>query len=138
MFGMDVGGDVDGNDQFRTGFYCASAPEAPVSAGACPSGQLAFGVSGGSVSCVAASARTDDYVRSSCYAYSGWRDSCTGCTTIPAKWGRASSVDCQNGSGADNSCANYSLGGVTLPMFGLNTDGNVNNDDKFNIGLRCF
>lgn len=138
MFGMNTGGDVDGNDQFRIGFYCNPIADAPMTAASCPANQLATGVSGGNVTCNLAFAQADDYVRTSCWAYTGWRDGCTACSTVPAKWGRASSTNCQNGTGADFSCGTYTLGGVTLPMFGLNTDGDVDGNDKFHIGLRCF
>jgi hypothetical protein len=29
------------------------------------------------------------------------------------------------------------LGGATVQMFGLNTDGDVNGDDTLYVGLRC-
>lgn len=138
MFGLNTGGDVDGNDQFRIGFYCNSIAEAPVSASACPSSQLATGVNGGAVTCVAAQARADDYVRSSCSAYYGWQDRCGTCSSVPSKWGRVSSLSCTNGEGTHNSCVTHNLGGTTLPMFGLNTDGNVDGNDKFYAGLRCL
>jgi hypothetical protein len=138
MFGLNTGGDVDGNDQLRMGFHCNAIADAPMSTTACASSQLATGVSGTSVTCNPAAARTDDYVRSSCSAYYGHRDNCDGCTSSPLKWGRVNSTGCQSGLGADNSCANYTLGGVTLPMFGLNMDGDVDGNDKLYTGLRCF
>lgn len=139
MYGLNTNGDVDGNDQFRLGFTCDAVPDAPMSASACPASQLATGVNGGTVTCNAAEARADDYVRSSCWAYHGWRDGCTGgCTSAPSKWGRVRTTECQFGVGADNSCGNYTVGGRTVPMFGLNTDGDVDDNDKFYLGLRCY
>lgn len=139
MFGLNTNGDVDGNDQFRIGFSCPAIADAPASASACSASQLATGVSGGSVTCNAAEARADDYVRASCSVYQGWVDGCGGtCTAAPSKWGRASSVSCQSALGDDNSCASYALGGRSVPMFGLNTDGDVDENDRFYLGLRCF
>jgi hypothetical protein len=67
----------------------------------------------------------------------GWRDSCDACTQPPAKWGAFSTGSCANGTGADNTCADTPLGDVTLPLFGLSTDGNVNGDDTLYVGFRC-
>lgn len=139
MFGLNTDGGVDGNDQFRIGFSCAAVSDASTSAAACASGQLATGVAAGSVTCNAAEARADDYVRAGCSVYQGWADNCGGsCSSAPTKWGRANSVSCQSVLGGDNSCGSYTLGGRSVPMFGLNTDGDVDENDRFYLGLRCL
>jgi hypothetical protein len=54
------------------------------------------------------------------------------------KWGRVSPTTCANGAGADNTCTMQTLGSTSLPMFGLNFDGDVDNNDLLNLGLHCF
>ncbi|MCA9624602.1 MAG: hypothetical protein KC731_36510, partial [Myxococcales bacterium] len=65
------------------------------------------------------------------------RDSCTGCTTAPSRWGRVRSGGCDNGLGSTNTCTTATLGTATLHLFGLNTGGDVNDDDKFHFGWSC-
>jgi hypothetical protein len=77
------------------------------------------------------------YVRDGCSLYLGWRDTCDGCTTAPSKWGRASSTLCENGTGAGNTCTAPVLGAETVQLFGLNTGGDVDDNDKLYVGLRC-
>jgi hypothetical protein len=137
LFGLNTGGDVDGNDQLRMGFFCSAVADAPTSAASCPSQQLATGVSGLTVSCNPAAARADDYLRSSCSAYHGQRDECNACTSGPDKWGSVSTASCSSGVGDDNSCANYNLSDTMAPLFGLNLDGDVDDNDKLYVGLRC-
>ena len=69
--------------------------------------------------------------------YYGWRDSCDGCMFTPTKWG-SSGVSCTSGGNTtDNSCTMPTLGGQVVSLYGLNTDGDVNDDDKFYVGLYC-
>ena len=49
-----------------------------------------------------------------------------------------SPTTCANGAGADNTCTTQTLGSTSLPMFGLNFDGDVDNNDLLNLGLHCF
>ena len=82
-----------------------------------------------------------DYINGSCYIYFGWRDGCNSCTNKPRKAGRVRPGYCQGALGEisdSNSCTDHKLGGNTVRMFGLNTDGVVNGDDMFWIGFRCF
>jgi uncharacterized protein YjbI with pentapeptide repeats len=82
-----------------------------------------------------------DYVNGNCYIYFGWRDSCDSCTTSPSKAGRVRPGSCQSNLGSsstNNSCKAHTLGGNSIQMMGINTDGTVNGDDKFWIGFRCF
>jgi hypothetical protein len=67
----------------------------------------------------------------------GWRDGCNGCTTPPTKWGRVSHAGCENGTGADNTCASTPLDGASVQLFGLNIDGDVDDNDKFYVGMAC-
>ncbi|HET9484921.1 MAG TPA: hypothetical protein VFO79_13260 [Xanthomonadales bacterium] len=99
----------------------------------CAAGQYVRGIDAtGNVICAALA----DYVNASCQLYFGSRDSCSGCTTAPAKWGRVSGVACTNGAGANNTCQASSLGGETITLFGLNPD-ELDANDKLYIGLKC-
>jgi len=86
----------------------------------------------------AVDARIRDYVNANCRIYFGWRDSCSGCTSSPEKWGYASQAACANGLGANNTCTAPNLGGVVVQTFGLNTGGDVDDSDKFYVGLACL
>lgn len=74
------------------------------------------------------------YVRSSCFLYLGWRDSCTGCTLAPTKWGSTTTAACASGVGGGNTCTTQPLGGEMVELLGLDLDGEANDDDKFYIG----
>jgi hypothetical protein len=79
-------------------------------------------------------------IRESCYLYFGWRNQCDGCNNPPSKWGRASHDACipdQDLQPQNNTCSTMALGGVTLWVFGLNTDKAVDDDDKFYFGFHC-
>ena len=99
----------------------------------CAAGQYVRGIDAtGSVIC----ASLAEYVNASCQLYFGSRDSCSGCTTAPAKWGRVSGLACTNGAGVNNTCQASALGGETITLFGLNPD-ELDADDKLYIGLKC-
>ena len=139
-FGLNTGGTVNGDDKFYLGFQCAGA-EASLSlgtTGSCPAGELVVGIdSQGNLECASPLPEAEAAVQGGCYLYFGWRDECNGCITEPAKWGRVSHGACENGAGLDNTCSTASLDGVELPLFGLNTDGDVDGNDKFYVGLAC-
>ena len=79
-----------------------------------------------------------DYVNANCYVYFGWRDSCDGCTSAPIKAGRTRGLSGACTSfGGDSTCQNRSLFGQTLDLAGINTDGDVDGNDKFYIGIKC-
>ena len=40
-------------------------------------------------------------------------------------------------AGTDNTCAKQTLGGKSITLFGLNTDGDVDGNDKFHTSLHC-
>jgi hypothetical protein len=139
IFGMNTGGAVDGSDKFYVTFHCAGAPgDAGPVASICPPGQLVTGVNGnGTLQCASADVAIERYARQHCFLYSGWRDSCGSCTSAPAKWGRANDTICMNGAGTNDTCTDAMLGAESVRLFGLNTEGTVNNDDKFYTGFRC-
>jgi len=139
LFGLNTGGDVDGNDKLHLGLACTPPTTQPGSSpNECPAGQFVAGTNiDGSLDCVDPSAAVASYIDSKCSLFFGWRDSCDACTTGPSKWGRTGTSACINGVGADDSCTAMSLGGATVQMFGLNTDGDVNGDDTLYVGLRC-
>lgn len=136
MFGLDLDGDVDGNDKLYGSLHCA-APSPRQEPAPCPPGYLVTARSGATWTCAPLSLAVVEYVRASCSLYLGWQDSCNGCVTPPVKWGKAGDAGCQNGAGLDNTCTLASLGGESVQLFGLNFDGNVDNNDKLHVGLHC-
>src|SRR5690606_2547635 len=82
-----------------------------------------------------------DAVNANCSIYAGWRDSCDACVTspgvAPGKWRRVNGTSCSNGLGADSTFTVPSMGIISVQTFGLNTDGDVDDDDKFHYGLYC-
>ncbi len=138
--GVNTDGDIDGNDKFYLGVSCAAPADNTMAvAGTCPDDSLVTGIAAdGSAECTNVGAIAATAVRRDCYTYLGWRDSCDGCTTIPAKWGRASHNTCELGVGADDTCTSATLGATEVRLIGVNTDGDVNDDDKFYAGFGCF
>jgi hypothetical protein len=142
LVGINTDGDVGGDDKFHIGMFCAASANAVAPAsGSCPAGSFVTGVeTDGSVACSDAAGAIADAVRGQCRVYWGWRDSCSSCTNAPAKWGWASSTSCGHGAGADSSCqtATDPWDGNTIQLFGLNTDGDVDSNDRFFMGLVCL
>jgi hypothetical protein len=137
MFGLDLDGDMDGNDKLYTGLHCTTEDDSGAIA-PCPAGQLVSGFNGTAWTCSSYAAAVVAYVHANCSIYLGWQDGCDGCTSPPVKWGMTSNDTCANGAGADNTCiAPTSLGLEQVRLFGLNTDGDVDGNDKFHVGLRC-
>lgn len=136
LFGLDTDGNVNDDDRFYVGLHCNPGDDQS-GAGPCGPGQLLTKISGGDVTCTPASGALLSYVRASCSIYFGWRDGCDGCTTAPTKWGRVSSTSCDIGSGADNSCTTAMLGSDSVQLLGISPDGDVDDDDKFYVGLHC-
>ncbi len=137
LFGLDLDGDVNGDDKFYLGLRCQTIAELPVVADPqCEPGSFLSGIAGDG-QCVRAHSIVSQYARDQCRVYYGWRDSCSGCTVAPSKFGRGSTESCTNGAGAANTCINTAIAGGELHLFGLNTDGDVNEDDKFYVGLQC-
>jgi hypothetical protein len=79
-----------------------------------------------------------EYINANCFIYLGWRDSCDGCVDIPVKLARThgDGVDCQT-NGSNGGCQPFTVFGETVRMASVNTDGDVNDDDKFWVGLKC-
>ena len=138
-FGLNTDGDVNDDDKFYFGLGCAPATPATSTADTvCPAGEVMIGVEAdGSITCDDFAAQVQAVFESDCYLYAGWRDSCSSCSPPPARWGRVSATACENGLGGTNTCTTDTLGGTMLHLFGLNTGGNVNDDDKFYFGLSC-
>ncbi len=139
VFGLATGGDVNGDDKLYFGVHCeAPAEQAMMAKDACPPGQLITAVAAdGTLSCASPSKVVAEYFDASCAFYFGWRDSCDGCINPPEKWGRVRNGFCTNDVGTDDTCAPTVLNGTTVTMFGLNTDGDVGDDDKIYAGFRC-
>jgi hypothetical protein len=139
LFGLSTGGDVDGNDKFYVGMSCAAVVgEAAPAAEMCPVGQAVKAIlASGELMCESPAEDLLTQVRPRCRLTFGWIDGCNGCTSPPAKWGRAGDGFCSNDSGLDNTCAATQLGPDNVQLFGLSTDGDVNDDDKFFVGFQC-
>lgn len=141
MLGLDFDGNVNNDDQIYVGLRCEASggTQGSGAVDACPRDQAAYGLgAGGALLCAPVAPAVHAYFTSSCYLYLGWLDSCDGCTRPPVKWGRVSATTCSNGAGAENTCTTQTLGSTSLPMFGLNFDGNVDDNDMLNLGLHCF
>lgn len=141
MLGLDLDGDVNDDDQIYVGLRCEASggTQGSGAVDACPRDQAAYGVgSGGALLCAPVAPVVHTYFTSSCFLYLGWQDDCDGCLRPPTKWGRVSPTMCVNGAGPDNTCTTQTLGGTVLPMFGLNFDGDVDDNDLLNLGLHCF
>jgi hypothetical protein len=139
LLGIDLDGDVDGNDTLYAGIRCDDAALPPTNAAqSCPAEQAAIGLDkGGTLLCAPVASGLEAYFRSSCHVYLGWQDNCGGCSAPPTKWGRVSVDACENGVGVDDTCASYTLGGQTVQMFGLNPDGDVDDNDMLHFGFKC-
>ena len=114
LFGLDIDGDVDGNDKLYSTLHCISAPRAPVPA-PCAPGSFVSGKSGDTWQCSPIGEAAITYVKTSCALYTGWQDGCDACTSPPVKWGFANDGGCTNGVGADDTCTSTTqLGGETV------------------------
>jgi hypothetical protein len=137
LFGVDLEGDMDGNDKLYAGLGC-SADASENGVGPCPAGQLVDGFNGTAWTCSSLAKTAIAFVRASCSIYLGWQDGCDGCTTAPTKWGQTSDATCANGTGADNTCiAPTPFGTESIRLFGLSPDGDVDGNDKLHVALRC-
>jgi hypothetical protein len=140
LFGLNTDGNVNGDDKFYFGMRCDEAPAATAQTqGPCPAGMLMTGIAADrSVHCASPGPQVQPVVRESCALYGGWRDSCDACTDPPAKWGQARHGQCELGIGSDSQCMDLNLDGQAVSMLAINTDGDVNGDDKFYLGWQCF
>jgi hypothetical protein len=136
LFGLNTDGDVGDDDKFYVSLHCPAGDAQPAP-GPCGTDEFVSGATGDSVTCVPASGVVLDYVRTSCSLYLGWRDSCDGCTTPPERWGRVGPTDCANGAGASNTCSTATLGGQSVQLLGVNSGGDVDDNDKLYLGLHC-
>ena len=139
LLGLASGGDVDDNDKLYVGFACSTPTEATGPAtGSCPAGQFVVGIeSDGTLDCASPAPVVSSFVKQSCEVVFGWSDSCNGCTTAPTKWGRVRDGFCENAAGANDTCSTATLGTTSVSLFGLNPDGDVNNDDKLYLSFLC-
>lgn len=140
LLGLDLDGDMNADDKLHIGLSCVPPPEPVITnaMGTCPEGEFVTGTNGnGSRDCVRPDAVVSAYFKEHCTIYLGWVDGCTACTTLPTKWGQVRDGFCANGIGVNDTCAVAPLGGAMVNLFGLNTAGNVNDDDKFYMGFTC-
>jgi hypothetical protein len=133
---LDLDGDVNDDDKLYAGLHCITAPR-PLAPAPCAPGWAINGRRGDSWFCAPISEAVVGYVRSQCSVYLGWNDGCDGCTSPPAKWGHANDAECVSGAGTNGTCTTATLAGETVKLFGLNTDGDVDGNDKLHIGLSC-
>ena len=139
LLGVDFEGDVDGNDKLYMGLGCSNSTTMPaLGVAKCPAGQYATGINAeGQLDCAPVDALAIAYFQNHCNIYVGWTDACNGCLGVPTKWGFTSSAACQNGAGLDDSCTVATLGTDMVRLFGINFDGDVNDDDTIFVGLYC-
>jgi hypothetical protein len=137
--GVNADGDVDGNDKLYLGMSCEAVASAGGPAeGRCPFGQIVVGLhADGTIECLSPADVIAASLRQRCHVYFGYTDGCEGCLADPVKWGRASSVACEAGAGSDSGCVATTLGGADVALVGLNTDGDVDGNDMFYVGLVC-
>ena len=140
LYGLATFGDVNGDDKFYVGLHCEPpAEDSGTAIGGCPAGQFVTGThADGTIECRALAPLVHETFRDDCAVYFGWLDGCGGCTTAPSKWGQVRDGLCVNDIGPDNTCATASLASETVELFGLNTDGDVGEDDKFFIAFECL
>lgn len=136
LLGLNMDGNVDGNDKLYGSLHC-TVPAPASTPAPCAAGEYVTGSSSGGFTCAPLAAAVVDYVRASCSLYLGWQDSCDGCTTFPAKWGHAGDAGCQNGAGLDDTCTVATLGTEQVNLFGISPDGDVDDNDKIHVGLHC-
>jgi hypothetical protein len=140
LLGVNTDGTVDDTDSFYMGLHCTGAAGATAAnQTSCPAGQFVTAVNtDGTVDCASPRIDIESYTRASCYAYLGWQDVCNNCSTPPTKWGRANDTTCDKDAASNSVCVTTSLGGQTVNLFALNTDGGVDDNDTFYAGLSCF
>jgi hypothetical protein len=138
LFGLDLDGEVDGNDKLHAGLHCTADASTGGGVAPCPPGQVVDGFNGTAWTCTSFAKTAIGYVQNHCSVYLGWQDNCDGCTTAPAKWGFTSDAACSNGAGIDSTCNPPALLGTeNVRLFGINPDGDVDGNDKLHVGLRC-
>ncbi|HEY5924997.1 MAG TPA: hypothetical protein VIV11_25120 [Kofleriaceae bacterium] len=138
LFGLDLDGDMDGNDKLHAGLHCTADNSTGNGVVPCPAGQLVDGFNGTAWTCSSFAGSVIAYVQANCSVYLGWQDDCDGCTSSPSKWGYTSDAACSNGMGVDNTCLPPAqLGTEMVRLFGLNPDGDVDGNDKLHVALRC-
>lgn len=103
----------------------------------CPAGSAMTGLVAGAPACAPLAPAITAYAHSSCSVYLGWRKDCDGCASAPEKWGHAGGDSCENGAGSNGTCTTPMLGESTVSLYGLNTDEDVEDDDKLYAGFRC-
>ncbi len=103
----------------------------------CGAGMFATGLDGdGKLVCASLASTVAPAVRQGCSVYWGWRDGCGVCDQGPTKWGRVNGDSCV-AMGDDTTCSVAWLDNSNIQLFGLNTDGGVDETDKFYLGFSC-
>lgn len=127
--GWTCGSDVDST---------YSGANFALSAKGCAAGSVMTGIStAGEPICANLNLLMKDYINANCRIYFGWSDSCTTCTT-QQKSGWVEAAECKSVAGANGSCSDANIDGTVVKLFGLNTTGDVDGNDKFYVGFRCL
>jgi len=140
MLGLNLDGDVDENDKLYLGIHVdAPSSAADPHPGPCAPGEWVVGVqTDGRVTCASLASVAAEAARENCHVYFGWNDACSNCTSPPGKWGRTATTSCEHGMGLDSLCLQpMDLGGTQFQLYGLDLDGDVDENDKFYVGMQC-
>lgn len=140
LLALNLDGDVNNDDKFYVGTHWKPAKALPTqTASACPAGQFVTKVfADGTVECRNLAPAAQDFAESRCPLYFGWRGNCESCGQAPAKWGRARGTSCSLIAGSNSGCSTATLAGTQVELLGINTDGNVDDNDVFYAGMKCY
>jgi hypothetical protein len=132
-------GAVGEDDKFYVGLRCDDVTSSEtIAIGTCSPGEFAVGLEAdGSLVCRGLSETAMTVFRNHCSLFYGWRDGCDACTDAPSKWGKVKDGNCALGGGQDDTCTTMEIAGQQVDLFGLNTDGNVDGNDKFYFAFEC-
>jgi hypothetical protein len=93
--------------------------------------------SAGLPSCTPLASAAKKAVNTNCRLDFGWQDSCGTCSDTPSRIGWTRPGLCDT-SGTNTLCSIHDLGGTPARLVSINTDGYVDDNDRFHIGFTCF
>jgi hypothetical protein len=134
LVGINLDGGIGDDDRWYAGFTCSPGDDAITSCGS--SEALLTGLDGTTPVCTAATRALFAPLRACSFVF-GWKDSCGGgCIDPPSKIGAASSGECNTAMVGGATCTASPFDPAD-DLVSFDTDGGVNNDDRFFYGLSC-